>query len=112
MFYYSDFTKKFIDALDESVVNDKEDSLSIKVPGYSKDNLEVTIEVPGYGKEDLEVTIEDGMLFVKGDNGKEKISKHFILNKHFEASSAKCSKGILTVYFNKKDRKFQNIEVE
>lgn len=111
MFYYSDFTKKFIDALDEGVANEgvfKKDILNYKE--FKGDVL--SIEVPGYGKEDLEVTVEDGMLVINGDNGKEKISKSFILNKHFEVDSAKCSKGILTVYFNKKDKKFQNIEIE
>jgi HSP20 family molecular chaperone IbpA len=104
-YYYSDLTKKFFDAfaLDEGVVNDKENK--------EKENV-LSIEVPGYGKEDLEVTIEDGMLFVKGDNGKSNIEKSFILNKHFEVDSAKCSKGILTVYFNMKDKKFQHIEIE
>jgi len=89
--FYDYYQKIFLSSLPikECIIED--DTIKIKVPGFNKDTL--TIEV------------EDRYLYIRGENGSEKLEKTFLLPSTLSTDNvlASVADGLLSIRFESKN---------
>jgi HSP20 family molecular chaperone IbpA len=80
----------------------------------STNSKEVVIKcyVPGYGKEDLEISVEDLVLSVKTKDGNLNYQWDISNKLNLENTVAECDKGILTITIPKQTSNKLSIDIK